>query len=1055
VTTVTSYTTATATLVSHVHYYDTGTPYQTTDMNGATTTFNYGSGSCGNSFVTSVTLPITGLSRSMTWNCTGAVASSSTDESGNTSYANFTTDHYFWRPESTKDAMGNVTSLTYTGETQVESVLSFNGGSSATDLLATRDNLGRPWLTQRRQAPGSSNFDSVETHYGANGLPNWTTVGYVAAAGAIAPGGTPTNSPYWDGLGRLTKTVAGSYVGPTTLYSYPNLNDVYQSVTPAPTGESTKDKQLEYDALGRLTSVCEVTSASGSGNCGQLSNPTGFWTKYAYDNPTNSVVVTQSAQGGTSQSRTYQYDLLGRLTSEANPESGTSSYVYDTDGTCGTYNGDLVKRTDAVGNVTCYAYDSLHRLTSVTYPSGSYASRTTQKHFVYDSATVNGAAMSNAGGRLAEAYTGTSASKTTDLGFSYDARGEITNYYESTPHSGGFYTVCARNWESGALKSLNCLPGMPLLYYGASDGSGLDGEGRITKVMAQSGQNPATSITYDNAGVSQPVGALTGVTFGSTDSDSFSYDLKTGRITRYQFTLGSQTKSGTLTWNTNGTLASVQIADPWGSITSETCNYGYDDLTRLASANCGTSVFNQTFDYDTFGNITKRVPTGSTGVSFLPTYSTSPNNNRFSAIPGINVTYDSNGNLTYDGNTYLWDSENKPTNLNSYSVTYDALGRAVELSLSSTHTEIVYGPDGASKLALLNGQTLVQGFAALPGGTTAVYKPGAQPAYYRHNDWLGSVRLSSAPTGHTKYYDSEFAAFGENYGGSTGTGGAVDLNFTGANQDTISGLYDFLYREYHPVQGRWISPDPAGLGAVDMTNPQTWNRYAYVGNNPTGAVDPLGLWLSDVFNRPRWYYWTSLSLLSYSVEEATRFPYIYINPKCECITDMGFIDIFPHASALNMLTVPTLISLPPGGGEPKKKNLMTCASEGATKVSLANALHYVPGLKTGVGGFVSDAIGGNAFSGASDLIQSIATGEGGGHNVFYNMGLAVVAGPTQGFAPVLGKSIEGTPWTSGPIDALMATTFGEAASGIGDVKLGYDAVTYFGAIVGCASGVIE
>ena len=38
-----------------------------------------------------------------------------------------------------------------------------------------------------------------------------------------------------------------------------------------------------------------------------------------------------------------------------------------------------------------------------------------------------------------------------------------------------------------------------------------------------------------------------------------------------------------------------------------------------------------------------------------------------------------------------------------------------------------------------------------------------------------------------------------------------------------------------------MTPDPAGMAAANPTNPQSWNRYAYVMNNPLGYVDPLGL----------------------------------------------------------------------------------------------------------------------------------------------------------------------------------------------------------------------
>jgi hypothetical protein len=49
------------------------------------------------------------------------------------------------------------------------------------------------------------------------------------------------------------------------------------------------------------------------------------------------------------------------------------------------------------------------------------------------------------------------------------------------------------------------------------------------------------------------------------------------------------------------------------------------------------------------------------------------------------------------------------------------------------------------------------------------------------------------------------------------------------------------------AQGRFTSPDPSNLG-VDFSNPQTWNRYAYVGNNPLKYVDQNGLWWTQSHN---------------------------------------------------------------------------------------------------------------------------------------------------------------------------------------------------------------
>ena len=57
----------------------------------------------------------------------------------------------------------------------------------------------------------------------------------------------------------------------------------------------------------------------------------------------------------------------------------------------------------------------------------------------------------------------------------------------------------------------------------------------------------------------------------------------------------------------------------------------------------------------------------------------------------------------------------------------------------------------------------------------------------------------------------------------------------------------FNVRHMSGAQGRFQSVDPGNAGA-DPTNPQTWNMYAYVANNPLSYRDPSGRsWITALF----------------------------------------------------------------------------------------------------------------------------------------------------------------------------------------------------------------
>jgi len=69
--------------------------------------------------------------------------------------------------------------------------------------------------------------------------------------------------------------------------------------------------------------------------------------------------------------------------------------------------------------------------------------------------------------------------------------------------------------------------------------------------------------------------------------------------------------------------------------------------------------------------------------------------------------------------------------------------------------------------------------------------------------------------------------------------------YSGKERDSESGLDYFGARYYGSALGRFTSPDPK-LIPDEFDNPQSWNKYAYTGNNPLRYTDPDGKDWKDV-----------------------------------------------------------------------------------------------------------------------------------------------------------------------------------------------------------------
>jgi YD repeat-containing protein len=844
-------------------YNSNGTPSETFDFANNETDYSYLAGSyigCSSCtqfpFPTQVKNKGTGDYINTTWYGVGGMRSTDTDRDGNTTTycyntgANCTggTADPFWRVLQTIDPLGNTVVLNYPNASAPDSAgssFTFNSGNSIESTNLTVDGYGRMVNLQQKQGPGATTYDTVSTSYGWNG--NYLVVSTSQPCSTTLASSCPAVHLYdYDPLGRLYTESTTS--NETITHTYSNNNDL-AVLSPAPTGENNKQTEMVYDGLGRVTNICYIGAGNGTA-CTNDSGHSGLNEARSYTAASGSRTVTVTRG---SQTRSTTFDGLGRMISKTTPEGGTWTYNYDTPTTActnSTWNpnmpGNLVQSLDPNGNTLCY-YHYVDGSLATVWPSSVGAGN---KAFAYNGTVgmwgqnpPGGAGtVHNTAGRLVEAETDdgawprTQADLITDEWFSYDKDGRITDMWECTPHSGAggcasssYLHSVATFYDNGAVASLQLAS--PSLY---TMSFGLDGEGRLNTVTDTThSKSFVTGATYF------PAANPDVTTIAPNDKDSFTYDSNTGKMTQYKFTVNSVDMTGALTWNANGTLNKLAITDGFNSGGTQTCLYnpasgqGYDDWGRLLQIDCGTGSWGQTFSYDNYDNLTKTKMANRNGTTWNPGYSSTTNHY------ATGSTYDSNGNVTGDGNfAYGWDSFSKlkwattsgtpNCTTTGHCITYDAFGRIVETSNGSTFRERWITQLGET--AQMTGTTINFAYFPAPHGGIALENGNNSTTQFMHPDWQHNVRVASTLS-HVVSFDQAFTPYGETFSifGTVSSQGNV---FADMKENFYTGaMWDTPNRELSSAPSRWLSPDPAGAG---------WNQYAY-STNPNSETDPSGL----------------------------------------------------------------------------------------------------------------------------------------------------------------------------------------------------------------------
>jgi len=296
--------------------------------------------------------------------------------------------------------------------------------------------------------------------------------------------------------------------------------------------------------------------------------------------------------------------------------------------------------------------------------------------------------------------------------------------------------------------------------------------------------------------------------------------------------------------------------------------FSYDSLNRLATAETlhqnqpwwqGDSptaeCWGEQFNYDPWGNLTGISPVSSayTGCTQENWSMTATTKNQLQDTNNDHV-YDAAGNLIQPGpigGPYVFDAENHLTSAGGIAYLYDGDGKRVGKAPANTPTQpnyLYWYGTGFQILEETDGAGNYEYFNAYFNG---MFLARSEP-----DNWVDHFFLDALGNVRSVYGDGDPDGGASDYypfGGErpipsccpTNPGGVnVPFKFTGKERDSESGLDNFGARYDSSSIGRFMSADQLGPGQ-HPGNPQTWNLYSYVLNNPLKLVDPTGEFTCD------------------------------------------------------------------------------------------------------------------------------------------------------------------------------------------------------------------